>query len=79
MHASVQQLASGTPGGIRPEFLVAIFRNLVRDSSGDVVTLAILAAIHETDASADEIDAVRAAMRAEQEKSFWPKGFMPEM
>lgn len=48
--------------------------------SGDLLHLAIYAAMDETGATKEDANRLLSALRSEQRKgSFWPSGFMPEL
>jgi len=47
--------------------------------SGDVLYLAVHAAMHESGATKEEAACLLSALRHEQQESPWPKGFMPEL
>ena len=62
------------------DLLVAFVRHLVREVSGDLLHLAMYAAMSDTGATKEDGKRLLSALRREQrESSIWPKGFMPEL
>ena len=75
-----QQLAERAPTRpdevvVRPEFVIAFMKRLVRDSSSDAVILAAAGAQKETNASAEE-EALLLRALIDEAGTAWPKGFM---
>lgn len=95
LHAALQQPAgralqkydggaargiSEPAGRVDKDFLVAFVRHLVRSVGGDLLRLAIYAAVAETGVSEEDVKRIMAVLRREQaENSMWPSGFMPEL
>ena len=67
---------------LRPEILLEFIRALIKNNpNGDILYLSIMAAADKTNATEEEIELLKRAIREEinTTPSHWPKGFHAEL